>query len=343
MKILTDRGILWRTFPVIPRKRIKYDPTVPVEFCLFESNDPVFKCLGGYFTHNSYNLFDWFISYWHEIGVKKWIELFREDYPLVFRKNHLESLMRLTPILRYKKDDLFELRNNLPELFHHFQDFGRFEVSDLAMRSHPSLQRLSSRELHDVIEQTSNSRIKTIYPIRVLDTGRRGKPFAWFYEMNLKETDSWWQPLSYRVIEEIKGKDGRINERVYRFQFADLLPILMIHNTLCRAFWTVNPNLYGLSPDSQLAYRYLIIAGARLKYHRVDFIGHRLGRRERQAKRIASALNPLLQEIENAGLLSKFTQSTLDRKYFFSFEVKSPKNKKDKVENESIRINKKSN
>ena len=336
MKTLTDRGILWRTFPVVPRKKVRFDPAVVVKFSLFESNDPVFKCLGGYFTHNTYNLFDWFVSYWHSLAVKKWVELFREDYPSVFRKNHLDSLMRVTPVLRYKKDELFEIRNNLPELFHHFQDYARFEISDLDMRSHPSLQRLSSRELYDVIERTSNSKIKTIYPIRILDLSRKGKPFTWFYEMNLKETAPWWQLFSYRIIGEIKGKDGRINGRIYKFQFADLLPLLMIHNTLCRAFWTMNPNLYKLSADAQLLYRFMVIAGARLKYHRVDFIGHRLGWREGQAKRIASALNPLLKNLKDSGLLSKFTPSNLDRKYFFTFEVKSPKNKKDKVENGSI-------
>lgn len=336
MKTLTDRGILWRTFPVIPRKRVRFDSTAPVEFSLFESDDPVFKCLGGYFTHNTYNLFDWFVSYWHNIAVKKWVESFRQDYPSIFRKNHLDSLMRVTPILRYKKDELFEIRNNLPELFHHFQDYARFEISDLDMRSHPSLRRLSSRGLYDVIERTSNSKIKTIYPIRILDAGKKGKPFTWFYEMNLKETAPWWQLFSYRVVEEIKGKDGRINGRIYKFQFADLLPLLMIHNTLCRAFWTMNPNLYKLSADAQLLYRFMVIAGARLKYHRVDFIGHRLGWREGQAKRIASALNPLLKQIEDAGLLSKFTTSNLDHKYLCTFEVKPSKNKKDKVETGSI-------
>jgi len=159
----------------------------------------------------------------------------------------------------------------------------------------------------------------------------------------LKESDSWWQFFSYRVIGENKGKDGRINERIYKFQFADLLPILMIHNTLCRASWTMNPGLYELSPDAQLLYRYMIIAGARLKYHRADFIGHRLGWREKQAKRIASALNPILKEVEDAGLLSKFSPSTLDRKYFFSFEVRSSKNKKNKVEIKSFQIQEKSN
>ena len=343
MKNLTDRGILWRTFPVIPRKRIKYDPKVPVEFSLFGSNDPVFKCLGGYFTHNSYNLFDWFVSYWHDIAVKKWVELFREDHPSTFKKNHLDSLMKLTPILRYKKDDLFELRNNLPELFHHFQDYTRFEVSDLDMRSHPSLRRLSSKELHDVIERTSKSQIKTIYPIRILDLSRKEKPFTWFYEMNLKETAPWWQLFSYRLVDEIKGKDGRINERIYRFQFADLLPILMIHNTLCRAFWIVNPNLYKLSADAQLLYRYMVIAGARLKYHRVDFIAHRIAWKEKQVRRIASALKPILKKLEDSGLVYKITPSNLDHKYLCTFEVKSSKNKKDKVENESISIHERSN
>ncbi len=68
----------------------------------------------------------------------------------------------------------------------------------------------------------------------------------------------------------------------------------------------------------------------RFKYHRVDFIGHRLGWREKQAKRIASALNPLLKELEASGLLTKSTLPQLDRKYFCTFEVKSSKVRKAK-------------
>ena len=185
--------------------------------------------------------------------------------------------MRFTPILRYEKEDLIKIRSRLPELFHHFQDYSQFEVSDLDMRSHPSLQRLSSKALHEAIEGTSNSKIKTIYPIRILNANKKDGLFTWFYETNVKENDPWSSFFSYKVIEEIKGKDGRVNGRVYRFRFGKPLPILMIHNTVCGATWAMNPKLYKLSPNAQLLYRYMIVSGARLKYHRVDFIGHRLG------------------------------------------------------------------
>lgn len=327
MKTLTDRGILWRTFPVVSRKRVKYDPKIPVEFPLFGSNGPVFKCLGGYFSHNSYNLFDFFVSYWHELAVRKWLELFREDHPLVFKKNHLENLIRFTPILRYEKEDLIKIRGRLPELFFHFQDYCQFEVSDLNMRSHPSLQRLSSKALYEVIKRTSNSKIKTIYPIRTLNANKRDGLFTWFYEMNLKENDPWSSFFSYEVIEEIKGKDGRVNERVYRFRFPNPLPILMIHNTICGAFWIMNPRVYELSPDAQLVYRYVIVAGSRLKYHRVDFIGHRLGWKEKQIKRLTAALGRILKELQESGLIDQFTQAEFRPNTYYHIELKSSRNK----------------
>ena len=70
MRTLSDKAIQFRTYPVISRKRIKYDPETPVEFTEFESTVPAFKCLGGYFSHNTYRLLDYFTSHWFEIASR---------------------------------------------------------------------------------------------------------------------------------------------------------------------------------------------------------------------------------------------------------------------------------
>jgi hypothetical protein len=321
MKTLTDRGILWRTFPVIPRKRLKFNPEIPIEFPLFGSSEPVFKCLGGYFTHNSYNLLDWFVSRWDEIVGKLWLQRFREDRPSAL-KQRVKNLSILTPILNWEKEDLFKLQNNLPELFQHFHEFAIIpQLSDLEMRKHPALERLSSKELNEVIERTSRTKIKTIYPLRIFDSPKR-KNFGWFYQMNLKDSDPWSHLFEYRLLEERKSKTDKVIERVYKFGFTGLFSLLMIHNSVCGASWNMNPKFYKLSGDAQLLYRYLVIAGSRNRVNRLDYIGHRLGWREKQKKRLLTALEPILQELVDAGLVGGFKMIIRKGgKYFCSLEM----------------------
>ena len=170
MKSISDRGILWRTFPVFPRKRVRFNPDVPADFTLFESNEPIFKCLGGYFTHNSYNLLDSFVSYWSELAGRQWLEKFGQNYPGAFKKYQLKDLMEITPILGYGKEDLLGLNNSFFGVIQRLEDYVLIPcMSDLEMRKHPGLKRFSSKELHEVIDKTSRARIKTIYPIRILD------------------------------------------------------------------------------------------------------------------------------------------------------------------------------
>ena len=81
MRVLSDKGIQFRTFPVIPRKRVKFDEDVPVIYTEFGSNNEVFKCQGGFFTHNTYRLLDFFVSYWFEIASKNWMQKVGSKYP----------------------------------------------------------------------------------------------------------------------------------------------------------------------------------------------------------------------------------------------------------------------
>jgi hypothetical protein len=327
MTPLTDRGMLWRTFPVIPRKRVNFDPELPVEFTLFNRSDVVFKCQGGYFTHNSYNLLDLFSSYWREICAREWMRAFGETYPVSFKPQQIEQLNRFSPIFSLSMEELQELKRN-PLLFApNFQDYALIqEISDRHMREHPSLSRLSSKELHEVIERTAECMIKTIYPIRILDNAHRKGRFRWFYLSNLEEKDPWGNLFSYRLVEEKRGSDGRVNEKVYRFSFATLFGILMIHNTICGASRIVSPKIYKMSPDAQLLYRYLIIAGSRIPKNRVEYIGHRLGWREKQRRRLSLALEAHFQELKESGLITGF-EMTADKRgdYFLTLDLKKRK------------------
>jgi hypothetical protein len=329
---IADRGILWRTFPVMPRKRVKFDPETPVEFTLFQSNEVVFRCLGGFFTHNSYNLLDWFASYWLEIASRKWRDKFGEDYPKTFKGGQIDNLSKLTPISSSSREGFLGLRENFFEIAPHFEDYAFMpQIADSIMREHPSLKRLSSSKLSRVIDRTSRARIKTIYPVRVVDGRKGGRRFGWFYASNLGDSDPWSELFRYRLLDEKRGKDGRVTERVYRFGFTGLIGVLMIHNTICGAFWEVNPGLYGVSPDAQLLYRYLVVAGSRIGKNRLDFIGYRIARRERQEKRLTRALERILGELVDAGLLEGFEVTRGGRgRYFCSIDVARRKNRKER-------------
>ena len=98
MRTLSDKAIQFRTYPVIPRKRIKYDTETPVEFNEFESTVPAFKCLGGYFSHNTYRLLDYFTSHWFEIASRKWTEEFGGNIPKAFAGRDLDRLKTLSPL-----------------------------------------------------------------------------------------------------------------------------------------------------------------------------------------------------------------------------------------------------
>ena len=115
-------------------------------------------------------------------------------------------------------------------------------------------------------------------------------------------------------------------ERVYKFVFNTSLGIAMIHNAICGGTWSINPNLYQVSGDAQLLYRYLVITGSRGKNHRVDYIGHRLGWREKQVNRLTASIESLFSELLNAGLIVGFEKSTGNLgSCLFHYEIRKKK------------------
>ena len=309
MRTLTDKAIQFRTFPVVPKKRVKFDPNEVVEFIEYGSDNPVFQCRGGYFTHNSYRLLDYFVSHWSEVAQWIFKTKFGEKYPENLFGNNIAKLYELTPILKMTGN------GNAPDLEHDLlglcQGMGDFvvidEVSDYTMRSHPSLSGLSSIDLNRIIEKTSQVQLKIQYSLRSIKTFKKTQAFGYIPWSNLKDDRPWSKLFDYRVVNEIKGADGRILERIYKFGFKNPLGLAMIHNTICGGHWTMNSSLYGLSADAQLLYRYLIITGARRKNNTPEYLAHRLAWREKQKSRIIQRLKILFEEIRSAGLIKDFT------------------------------------
>lgn len=98
MRSLTDKAIQFRTYPVVPRKRVSFDKSKALIQPLFESDSPIFKCLGGYFTHHTYNLLDFFVSRWLEIFNGKWRVMYGSNFSNKIGDQTIERLSEISPI-----------------------------------------------------------------------------------------------------------------------------------------------------------------------------------------------------------------------------------------------------
>lgn len=331
MRTLSDKAIQFRTYPVISRKRIKYDPETPVEFTDFGSTVPSFKCLGGYFSYNTYRLLDYFTSHWFEIASRQWTEEFGGNIPKAFAGHDLDRLKTLSPLFGNCSVDGVDLTSDIFGLVRGYNDYITINaISDSQLRKHPALHGITSAGMFEIVDRTSKARLKTSYPIRMIQSKGRRKFLGWDNWTNLKDSAPWTKLFNYRLLEEIKGADGRITERIYRFGFNTPLGIAMIHNAICGGTWNINPSLYQVSGDAQLLYRYLVITGARRKNNRVEFIGHRLGWREKNVRRLTASIEKLFAELLNAGLIVKFEKSTGSRgSRLFHYQIrKEPRSAK---------------
>jgi hypothetical protein len=120
-------------------------------------------------------------------------------------------------------------------------------------------------------------------------------------------------------------------ERIYKFGFNDLIGLGMIHNTICGGTWSVNSKLYIVSGDAQLLYRYFIISGSRSKNHRIDYIAHRIGYREKQKSRLIKCIGRLFEELKQVELIKSYAcQSCGNGNICYSFAMfrSSAKNKR---------------
>ena len=330
MKVLADKGIMFRTFPVVPRKRVKFDPAVAVVFSEFGSENPAFQCRGGYFTHHSYRLMDYFVSHWSEIARRNWTAKFGGQYPTKFFGDSLKNLTELSPILKMAGNGFLELEHDLLGLCQSMGDYVVIDsLSDRAMRSHPSLKGISSEALNNIIEKTSSARLKLQYHVRSIKAVKKRQYLGYSPWSNLGDDHQYTKIFDYRLLKEVKGADGRTLERVYKFGFMNPLGLAMIHNTICGGHWSVNPALYQLSPDAQLLYRYLIITGSRRKNNTAEYLSHRLAWREKQKSRIIQRLKILFEEMLKAGLLQSY-EAVESHRYgcLFSHQLIGKKNKK---------------
>ena len=143
--MLSDKAIQFRTYPVIPRKRIKYDPETPVEFTDFKSSVPSFKCLGGYFSYNTYRLLDYFTSHWFEIASRQWTEEFGGNIPKALAGHDLDRLKLLSPLFGNCSADGVDLTSDIFGLVRGYNDYITINaISDRQLRKHPTLHGITS-------------------------------------------------------------------------------------------------------------------------------------------------------------------------------------------------------
>lgn len=330
MRALTDKGIMFRTFPVVPRKRVKFDPEVAVVFSEFGSENAAFQCRGGYFTHHSYRVLDYFVSHWFEIARRNWTAKFGGQYPTKYFGDSLKNLTELTPILNMAGNGSLNLEHDLLGLCQSMVDYVVIDsLSDRVMRSHPSLKGISSEALKNVIDRTADARLKVIYSVRTIKSIKNRQVLGYSNWSNLGDDQPWSKIFDYRLVDEVKGADGRILERVYKFGFMNPLGVAMIHNTICGGSWSVNQALYQLSSDAQLLYRYLVITGSRRKNNTAEFLAHRLAWRETQKARIIQRLKNLFEEMLKAGLIQNY-EAIESRQYgcLFSHQLPGKKSKR---------------
>ena len=330
MKALADKGIMFRTFPVVPRKRVKFDPGVPVEFFEFGSSNPVFQCLGGYFTHHSYRLLDYFVSHWFEVARRSWTVKFGGQYPQRFFGDSLKNLTDLTPILKMAGNGSLNLEYDLLGLCQSMNDYVVLDsLSDRVMRSHASLKGISSEALNNIIKKTSRAKLKVNYSVRTIKSIKNRQFLGYSNWSNLSGDQPWSKIFDYRLLDEARGADGRILERVYKFGFMNPLGLAMIHNTICGGSWSVNPALYQLSADAQLLYRYLIITGSRRKNNTAEYLADRLAWRETQKSRIIQRLKVLFEEMLKAELIQSY-EAVESHRYGCLFSHQLPSKRKNK-------------
>ena len=213
MRILSDKAIQFRTYPVVPRKRVTFDEDTPVDYMSFGSDAPVFKCLGGYFTHYTYNLLDFFVSYWSEIFNRKWVEMFGGNFPKKIDDQVIQRMSELSPILRMNHINTVELTDYRIDLYQQLNDYTIIpKISDVDMRKHQSLKGLSSSKLHEVIDKSSRARIKTDYPLRVVKENGKRKMLGWNSLANLRDQAPWSKLFDYILLTEKKARDRHVIE-----------------------------------------------------------------------------------------------------------------------------------
>jgi hypothetical protein len=245
---------------------------------------------------------DFFVSRWAHVISEKLERINGYQHSKSLSASSIDILAGMNPLLKKGEQYLVNLETNLIEVSRHLRDFSQIEsIGDSEMRRHPSLAQLSSAALNEVIARTASIKIKTIYPVRVLRVKGQQRYFGWVNISNLADSADWSGLFAYRMLDEKKGADGRVNERFYRFGFKSLLGLAMIHNTFCGGSWSVNPKLYELSGDAQLLYRYVVISGSRMTNNRTDYIGQRIGLRESQKRAWQAWLNPCSKSFKQQG------------------------------------------
>jgi hypothetical protein len=130
--------------------------------------------------------------------------------------------------------------------------------SDRDFRKNTDLD-LSSKQIHDLLLETSRVEFKLSYPIRLKSTGRK---------MNLHRMNFYSRFFELGSGNNRIRKDGIVQERIYRITFNTLLGELFVNNLLAAFNDRIGLDFYTLPDSAQIFYRRKLLTHS---YPQIDY------------------------------------------------------------------------
>ena len=110
---------------------------------------------------------------------------------------------------------------------------------------------MHSKEIHDLLLETSRVEFKIAFPVRLKETLHDRIEEKW-YPMTIFSRPF---EIGYKDNER---KDGVVLSRTYFVLFNTILGELFVHNLLSKGYNWVGVGLYNLSPSAQFFYRHFL-------------------------------------------------------------------------------------
>lgn len=194
-----------------------------------------------------------------------------------------------------------------------------YSLSDTFLRKNlPILSKFSSKQLHDLILETANVKVRMIYPMRYYDL--KSKKYDNFIFTNHRESSF------FRIdqVENIRtSKNGNVLARRYHIRYDTILGYIFVQNSLSAYVDLVPMKFYEMSEYSQLFYRIFILPyynGVKNNLS-IDKIRMRLGWKTRDVYALRKMIKRILDELES----EKFIKEPKELPSYGSFKYSYPK------------------
>lgn len=202
-----------------------------------------------------------------------------------------------------------------------------FSIADSLLRKAlPILNKYSSKQLHDLLLDTSQVKVRMKYPMRFYD--QRSKKYIIFIFNNYQCESSFFRIVN---VENSKlAQNGNVLVRQYSLRFDTILGYIFAQNNLSAYVDLLPLKFYEMSDYAQLFHRILI-----LPYYKdvksnltLQQIAQRLGLKTTDTSMRRKIINRILDELESNTFIKEPKENRKDGFYYYSY----PKNKWKEIE-----------